>query len=191
MAMNTNEIKTLLQKYYDGWSTPEEELLLESYFLNGRPDREFAADEQYFRDMKEIRLAEIPVPEDLEQSVLNRLESIQGQSAGSSRRLLYLVMSSAASVLILISSILFLNRRDLVNELSDPQLAYSESLSALEKVSGYLNQGTSGLSDLSALSDAVEPLKKLNSIHRATQELSVLSKLGNALTATHEFAKEK
>ena len=191
MAMNTNEIKTLLQKYYDGWSTPEEELLLESYFLNGRPDREFAADEQYFRDMKEIRLAEIPVPEDLEQSVLNRLESIQGQSAGSSRRLLYLVMSSAASVLILISSILFLNRRDLVNELSDPQLAYSESLSALEKVSGYLNQGTSGLSDLSTLSDAVEPLKKLNSIHRATQELSVLSKLGNALTATHEFAKEK
>ncbi|HBB91567.1 MAG TPA: hypothetical protein DC042_07565 [Bacteroidales bacterium] len=180
-----------MQKYYDGWSTPEEELLLESYFLNGRPDREFAADEQYFRDMKEIRLAEIPVPEDLEQSVLNRLESIQGQSAGSSRRLLYLVMSSAASVLILISSILFLNRRDLVNELSDPQLAYSESLSALEKVSGYLNQGTSGLSDLSALSDAVEPLKKLNSIHRATQELSVLSKLGNALTATHEFAKEK
>ncbi|OFY47550.1 MAG: hypothetical protein A2X22_06050 [Bacteroidetes bacterium GWF2_49_14] len=180
-----------MQKYYDGWSTPEEELLLESYFLNGRPDREFAADEQYFRDMKEIRLAEIPVPEDLEQSVLNRLESIQGQSAGSSHRLLYLVMSSAASVLILISSILFLNRRDLVNELSDPQLAYSESLSALEKVSGYLNQGTSGLSDLSALSDAVEPLKKLNSIHRATQELSVLSKLGNALTATHEFAKEK
>jgi hypothetical protein len=189
--MNTNEIKTLLQKYYDGWSTPEEELLLESYFLNGRPDPDFAADEQYFREMKGIRLEEIPVPEDLEQSVLTRLESFQSQSPGNSRRLVYLIMSSAASVLILVSSILFLNRRDPVNELSDPQLAYSESLSALELVSGYLNQGTSGLSGLSTLSDAVEPLKKLNSIHRATQELSVLSKLGSALSATHEIANEK
>lgn len=189
--MNTNEIKTLLQKYYDGWSTPEEELLLESYFYNARPDPEFAADEQYFREMKEIRMSEIPVPEDLEQSVLTRLESLQNMPPKSSQRMLYVIMSSAASVLILVSSILFLSRRDSTNELNDPQLAYAESLSALEKVSGYLNQGTSGLSDLGILSEAVEPLKNLNSIHRATQELSVLSKLGNALRATKEIAKEK
>ncbi len=191
MVMNTNEIKILLHKYYDGWSTPEEELLLESYFLNGRPDPELAADEQYFREMKEIRLMEIPVPDDLEQSVLTRLESLQNQSPKSSRRMIYLIMSSAASVLILVSSFLFLYRRDSINELNDPQLAYTESLSALEKVSGYLNQGTSGLSDLGTLSNAVKPLKNLNSIHRATQELSVLSKLGNALSATKEIAKEK
>jgi hypothetical protein len=189
--MNTNEIRILLQKYYDGWSTPEEELLLESYFLDGRTDPEFAADEQYFREIRDLRLQVIEVPEDLEQSVLNRLESIQNQLPGKSRRILYLVMSSAASVLILVSSILFLNRRDLVGELSDPQLAYTESMNALEKISGYLNKGTAGLSNLGKLSEAVEPLKNLNSIHRATQELSVLSKLGNALSATKEIAIDK
>lgn len=189
--MKTSEIKILLQKFYDGMSSPDEELFLEEYFLKGQIDPDLETDERYFRELKDLKSESIEIPDDLESLVLNRLQSEQDRPERKSNRLIYIILSSAATVLLLVSSLFFLSQRDHTPELRDLQVAYAESLQALETVSSYLNQGTEGLANLNKLNEAVEPLKNLNSIQKATKELSLLSKLGNVLDTTHEIVGEK
>jgi hypothetical protein len=189
--MRTNEIKALLQKFYEGGTTPEEELLLEGYLLNDEVDPEFSADAEYFRELRDLRLEEIPVPDDLESSLISRLEGIQTPSIKPSRKWLYTVISSAAAVMLLVSSLIFLTRKENSMEINDPQLAYAESYEALAAISAMLNQGTSKLQGLEKMNQAVKPLKTLNSINRAADELSVLSLIDKALNTTNGIVKEK
>lgn len=189
--MKTNEIKILLQKFFDGTTTPEEEMILEELLLNGQPHPGLEAEERMFRERLDIRNQEIPVPEDLEFLVLNRLAPLQNRPERSNKRILYYMMSAAAAILVLISSVVFLNRQDQSMTISDPQLAYAESREALEMVSSMLNRGTAGLSTLNKLNTAVKPLQNLSSIDKAANELSILSKFGDALESAQKFANDK
>jgi hypothetical protein len=181
----------LLQKFYDGATTPEEELMLEGYLLDGAVDPEFIADQEYFRELRDVRMENISVPDDLEASLIANLESIQNRTIKPSRRWLYSVISTAAAVMLLVSSAIFLSRKDNTMEINDPQLAYSETYQALATVSALLNEGTSKLQGLDKLNKAVKPLKGLNSINKATDELSVLSLIDKALNTTNGIVKEK
>jgi hypothetical protein len=188
--MKTNEIKILLQKFFDGISTPEEEFILEEFFLSGKAHPGLETEERMFREMLNIRNEEIPVPEDLESLVLNRLAPLQNMPSKNRSRVIYYMMSAAAVIVLLISSVVFLNRQDQSMVISDPQLAYAESREALEMVSSMLNRGTSGLNTLNKLNTAVEPLQNLTSIDKAANELANFSKLRNALETTHRIAHE-
>gem|GEM_PF-102791 len=189
--MRTNEIKVLLQNFYDGVTTPEEELMLEDYLLDGDPDPEFAAEVAYFRDMRHLRMEEIPVPEDLESSLISKLEPIQTRTLRPSRKWLYSVISSAAAIMLLVSSVIFLTRKENSMEINDPQLAYTESYQALAAISALLNQGTSKLQELDKMNQAVKPLKGLNTINKAADELSVLSLIDKALNTTSGIVNGK
>lgn len=189
--MKTNEIKILLQKFFDGTTTPEEEMILEEFFLSGEPHPGLEAEERMFREILNIRNEEIPVPDDLETLVLNRLAPLQNRSERNKKRILYYAVSAAAAILVLVSSVIFLNRQDQSLIISDPKLAYAESREALEMVSSMLNRGTAGLGSLNKLNNAVKPLQNLTSIDKAAKELSVLSKFGNALESTRQFANDK
>ncbi|MFH0761758.1 MAG: hypothetical protein V2A67_09680 [Bacteroidota bacterium] len=189
--MKTNEIKILLQKFFDGMTTPEEEMILEEFFLSGQAHPGLETEERMFREILNIRNKEIPVPEDLEFLVLNRLAPLQNQPERSRKRIIYYMMSAAAIIVLLISSVIFLNRQDQSMTISDPKLAYSESREALEMVSSMLNRGTAGLSTLNKLNTAVKPLQNLSSIDKAANELSILSKFGDALESAQKFANDK
>ena len=184
--MKTNEIKILLQKFFDGTTTPDEEMILEEFFLSEQPHPGMEAEERMFRERLDIRNEEIPVPEDLESLVLNRLDPLQQRPAAKIKRIYYYMMSAAAIILLLISSVVFLNRQDQSMIISDPELAYAESRVALEKVSSMLNRGTAGLSSLNKLNTAVKPLQNLSAIDKAANELSNLSKSGSDLEATQK-----
>jgi hypothetical protein len=166
----------LLQKYYDGFSTPEEESELADYFLQEDTDPEFTADRLHFIALSSIRDEDIPVPVDLELSVLQSLERVRKAEANAKKRILYTVMSIAAGVMLMISSVMFITRHGGPDPVTDPQVAYAESREALELVSKYFNRGTDKLSGLGILNEAVEPLEKLNSLDRVARNLSELGK---------------
>ena len=188
--MKMNEIETLLQRFYEGVSTPQEELILEKYFRSGSVDPELEEEGFVFIRLMEEKSADIPVPADLESEILKSLENLKPQPVLRSKRLFYTLLSSAAGLLLLVSSLVFLNRQNATGELTDPQLAYSESREALDLISSLINQGTSGLSGLDHLNKAVKPLEGLNSLDRAARELSILNKLGSAFEVTSGITKD-
>lgn len=173
--MKTNEVKILLQRYYDGLTSSREESDLEGYFLNGQADPEFEADKLHFLAVAAMRDEEIPVPEDLEASVQKILKEAQKDHIPGSHRILYVALSIAAGLLLMVSTFIFLSRQD-PKYISDPKIAYAESHQALELVSKLFNEGTSQLSGLSKINQAIEPLSKLNSLDKAAKSLSNLGK---------------
>lgn len=174
--MKTNEVKILLQKYYEGSTSSVEESDLERYFLESPVSPEFEADRLHFQAVASMKNEEIPVPDDLEISVLNALTKVQKVQVRENRRILYLGISVAAGLLLLVSTFVFISRQDNTGYVTDPKIAYAESHEALELVSKYFNQGTSQLSGLSKINQAVEPLNQLNSLDKAARRLSELGK---------------
>ncbi|MCX6224582.1 MAG: hypothetical protein NTV01_07510 [Bacteroidia bacterium] len=177
--MKTNEVKVLLQKYYNGLTSPGEESDLEEYFLNGRVDPEFEADKIHFLAVAAMRDEEIPVPDDLEASVLDALKVVQKDHKHANRRITYMVLSVAAGLFLMVSTYILLSRQNQTQYISDPKIAYAESREALEMVSKFFNEGTSQLSGLSRINQAFEPLQKLNSLDKAAKRLSAIGKLQN------------
>ena len=177
--MKTNEVRILLQKYYDGLTSAAEESNLEEHFLNGQADPEFEADILHFLAVAAMRDEEIPVPDDLEASVIQALNVVQKNPIHGNRRILFMALSVAAGLLLMVSTFIFLSNQDQTRYISDPKIAYAESREALELVSKMFNAGTSQLSGLSKINKAVEPLNKLNSLDKAAKSLSELGKLQN------------
>ena len=176
MVMETIKVKTLLQKYYDGLTSQEEESMLEEYFLLGPVDPEFEADKLHFSALASMRDEEIPVPEDLETSILDALQKVQQKPVFLRRSVPYIIMSIAAGLLLMLSTFIFLNRQNQSNYITDPKIAYAESRQALELVSKYFNEGTSRLSGLGKIDQAVEPLRQFNTLDKAVKTLSNLGK---------------
>ena len=176
MVMKTSEAEILLQKYYDGLTSPEEEAAISSFLLDDAVPAGFEADRLHFEAIASMRDEDIPVPEDLESSVLAELSRVQNPVRRIGRRSVYMVASVAAGLLLMVSSVLFLSRNTESTTVSDPQLAYAETRQALETVSRYLNEGTSRLSGLSRMSSAIGPLSHLKSLDKASQNLSRLGR---------------
>lgn len=174
--MKTSEVKILLQKYYEGSTSSIEEADLEQYFLNERVDPEFDADKLHFEAVASMRNEDIPVPEDLESSVLAALIKVQHVQGWGARRVVYFSLSLAAALLLMVSTYVFVSRNNQTSFVTDPKIAYAESREALELVSKYFNDGTSRLSGLSKINQAIEPLSKLNSLDKAAKSLSEFGK---------------
>jgi hypothetical protein len=179
MDMKTSEVRILLQKYFDGLTSPLEESELEKYFLNEQVDDEFEADKLHFLSLASMRDEEIPVPDDLQASVMETLKKVQNDRFRSNRRIVYFTLSIAAGLLLMVSTFIFLSNQNKTQYISDPKIAYAQSREALEMVSKILNNGTSQLTGLNKINQAVEPLNKLNSLDKAAKNLSRLAKTPN------------
>lgn len=99
--MDTNKIKLLVAKFYNGETTIEEEELIYNYFINSEIAEELEKEREYF--MQFNRVHEVPFPENLTtgiDNIFNRLE--QKEQADRKRKKLWLWAASIASVIILI-----------------------------------------------------------------------------------------
>lgn len=165
--MNPEEIKRLLDKYYDGTSTSEEELLLKKFFSEENIPQDLSDEKEIFRYY--IQAAEIPEPStDFEERIISAINPEETQSAVLKRRRLFITLSGiAAAMLILAGSYFFFtNRSELRDTYSDPEIAYAETMKILYDVSIRLNHGTQALGQIGALQD--ETQKTLKTIDRST-----------------------
>jgi hypothetical protein len=155
IPMNEEEIKGLIEKYYNGESTDPEEALLRDYFNQDDIPAGYEAEKAIFRYFSEP--VSVPEPSsDFE----NRIQAGVDEAAGTSRQLRarrYILpfISAAASLLILLGSYFFLIRRsESLGTYKDPDIAYAETMKILMEVSYKLNQGTS----------ALKPVGKINTM---------------------------
>lgn len=169
-AMNSEEIKRLVEKYYEGTTTSEEEQLLKKFFSRDNVPVDLRSDQEIFRYyMQEAR---VPEPSaDFEKNIISAIEFEDKVLSKFKRRRMFAALSGiAAAMLILAGSyFLFTGRSEPRDTYSDPDLAYAETMKILHEVSSRLNNGTKALGHLSALQD--ETQKTLATVSRSTAKI--------------------
>ncbi|MDR0683389.1 MAG: hypothetical protein LBG15_16350 [Dysgonamonadaceae bacterium] len=112
---------------------------------------------------------EISIPEGLEARLEQLIDSLVEQESQMKRRRLWTgLISAAACVALLLSTVVFFHTKQIndvqltVQNIKNPELAYFEAQKALEKVSVKFNKGTSQLTFVS------EKVKKTNQVLNKT-----------------------
>jgi len=181
------KVRKLLERFYQGQSTLEEERWLQDYLSSaGGVPEELIPDQELFKVFME-RGEDIAVPEDLNAKILNTIDREEKRFLRTRRISLYSFSGLAAGLLALIAVYVFFLRTDEpvllsaqqgIDTYADPMDAYEEAKKTLAYVSGKLNEGTSEMRHMQQVSKtAADPLKSLSKINKGSRELVLLGEL--------------
>lgn len=154
--MEENKLKELLDKYYDGVTSPEEELELKTYFSGNNVLPGYEAEKEIFSYYSGMEKIIVPSA-DFEMRIIKSVDDLERIKLKNNNRKRYITLFSAvATILIMIGSWFFLLReREPADTFSDPTLAYAETMRILNNVSVNLNRGTEALKPVFNLTGTV------------------------------------
>ena len=156
--MKDEEIRKLIDSFFNGDSTEEEEKLLRAFFSGNDCPEGFEAEREYIRYCLENNEIKSP-SEGFSKKILEVTVSTGNKVNALKRpgRLIYLFSAVAASVIIFLSVYIVAgNNRSYPDTYNDPEIAYAETMKILHEVAVKLNKGTK----------TVAPLGKLNTVSR-------------------------
>ena len=171
--MNTREIKILLDKYFEGESTLDEEKILKEFFNSGDvPGRlkEYTKIFSYF----EIEKQDKPGP-GFEDKIMEKIAPGNTIPFYQSRRFWYYFTGIAASVIFIFTIFYeselsgrlgFTKYSESEYSLQQKQLAYNQTKLALGYVSGKMKQGLGPLQEMNKISAGVAPLIELGKLEK-------------------------
>ena len=178
------EIRKLLDRFYTGETTLEEEQILQDYFSSTSIPEELMPDRDLFRTLGTSD--SVVVPEDLNQKILDVIDQQEKKVVRTRRISVFSLSGLAAGLLVVIALYVGYFRADrpgmLAHQMTDtyenPDDAYEEARRTLAYVSAKLNTGTSGLEHVKQVSKTTsDPLQSLSKINKGTKELSLLGQL--------------
>ncbi len=151
MKHNIDEIKLLLEKFYEGETTLEEEFLLTEFFEQSEAPREMFAEAAQFKFYTE-EAAITATGTDFESRLIASIEQYEMQrKIKKSRKYYYSSAAAAVLVALTIYLSLFRSTNDFDNYIhneSDPEVAYYETARALQLISENMEQATRDLDKL-------------------------------------------
>jgi hypothetical protein len=175
MKMETNKIAKLLQTYFNGESTAEEERALENYFKSGKIAEEFQEYAPFFNGISE--LANVSDDSNIEEEIMDFILENENREKTRYRWLWQTVTGIAASVIVILGGFLFYQQQQqpFKDTFEDPQEAYVYAQQTLQLVSEKYNKGLVGLSNFEKLQKASEPIKKatapVNEFYNAIEKM--------------------
>ncbi len=159
--METNEIKQILQLYFNGESTLEEERKLEAYFNEGEVADELKKYAEFFGGISELAYqTEDPTIED---DVMDYILENEHQEKTKYRSMWKVVTGIAASIIIVLGGFLFYqerNQKPFEDTFNDPEMAYAYAKQTMQYVSGKYSKGLAELSNFEKLQTATQPLRE-------------------------------
>jgi len=157
--MKTEEVKILLQRYFEGISTDSDERRLEAYFQSGEVDAEIAEYAEFFGGIAE--LADVADDPTIEDDVMDYILEQEHREKTRYRSMWKVVTGIAASVIIVLGGFLFYQEQQKpTDSFNDPKEAYAYASHTLQFVSEKYNKGFAQLSKFDKLQKADEPVKK-------------------------------
>jgi len=159
--MKEEDLKRLIDRYYSGESTEEEEIALRDYFRKENIPEGYEAEKVIFGFYSEYE--DIPEPSiGFEARILAGIDASDRQSASLKlKKYLLPLISTAAGLLLLAGSYFFFVSRDEPRDtFKDPAMAYAETLKILREVSLQLNRGA----------QVLEPIGKMNEVTKKSFE---------------------
>ena len=187
--MKIQEIKNLLEKYYDGDSSLSEEESLKTFFSQKDIPLELKPDQDLFLYYSAEKSSSSHDTE-LRENILNAINSPIGKhSSGTGYKgQLYWLSGIAASLILIFASYFLLVRHGPEDTFDDPQLAYMEAKRVLEYVSVRFQEGTQPVKEgISHLEHCMEPLKKISEMNKGLNEVSKASTLPGGMNALGYF----
>ncbi len=176
--MNFRRIENLLERYFDGNTSLEEERILKDFFQGEDiPPHLIALKDSFNYFSKEYNTDELDASFD--QKILSQINHFDISNKRQERkRTFYYISGVAASLLIIIS--IFTNFNPFTNKLSEtlenPEAAYQETRKALLFVSGALNKGVKPIDKMAKFEEGIEQLSKMKSLSTGMEEVEKISK---------------
>lgn len=161
--MEVQDILLLLQRYFNGESTPEEERRLEQYFSSNSVAEELIEYKSFFGGIAE--LSGKTQDTSIEEEVMDYILENEHQDKTKYRSMWKMVTGIAASVIIVMGGFLFYQeqQKPFEDSFNDPEEAYAYATQTLQFVSGKYNKGLAQLSSFEKLRSANTPVKKSTS----------------------------
>ena len=186
--MNEEELKRLIEKYYNGESTEEEESSLRDYFRKNNIPEGYEAEKVIFGYFDES--TEVPEPSiDFEARILAGIDASESKRRSRTmKKYLLPILSAAAGLLILGGSYFyFIVRAEPRDTFTDPEIAYAETIKILREVSSQMNRGTQVLEPVGKINKVTK--KSFETINKSTRivekNLKNLELLNKAIEITH------
>lgn len=180
------KVRKILERFYQGETTLEEERWLQDYLSSTSVPEELLADQELFMAIGQ-KEDSIPVPGDLNEKILNSLDREEKRSQKTRRISLYSLSGLAAGLLALVAVYVFFLKADTpilfsaqenLDTYEDPMDAYEEAKKTLAYVSVKLNAGTSEIKHVQQLTKSTsDPLRSLSKINKGSRELVLLGEL--------------
>ncbi|HPF51810.1 MAG TPA: hypothetical protein PK335_09560 [Draconibacterium sp.] len=158
--MRTEEVKILLQRYFEGESTDADERSLEAYFQSGEVDAEVAEYAEFFGGISE--LATVADDPTIEEDIMDYILENEQREKTRYRSMWKVVTGIAATVIIVLGGFLFYQeqQKPFEDTFKNPDEAYAYATHTLEFVSGKYTKGLAQLSNFEKLRKANDPVKK-------------------------------
>lgn len=177
--MNYNNVKQMLNRFYAGETSPEEEGQLKRFFASDDVPESLRVDQLMFQSLQ-VASSEPSLGAAFDEKVLTQIE--QKPVRKRIVRWSYAVAGLAAGVLILISLWMggFLTSQP-YGTIDNPQLAFAQTRAALQKVSKNLNKGLNPVK--TAAADFNKPLNKvaeINKINKSLKDIKRISEMEKA-----------
>jgi hypothetical protein len=166
--MKEEELKRLIEKYYNGESTEEEENTLRDFFNTNNVPEGYEAEKEIFSYYNGPE--DIPEPSiGFEARIMAGLDASEKVVVSQkNKRYIINIVSAAAGLLLLAGSyLIFVKKAETSDTFNDPKIAYAETVKILRDVSFQLNHGVRVLDPLSKINKV--KIKSLETINRSTR----------------------
>jgi|WetSurMetagenome_2_1015567.scaffolds.fasta_scaffold490242_1 hypothetical protein len=165
--MNEEELNRLIEKYYNGESTEDEEDKLKDYFRQSDVPDAYEAEKALFGYYTE-KADFIEPSVGFEERMIAGIDSSSGNKMVSIRRYILPVLTAAAGLLILAGSYFFFaHKSQSIDTFKDPTIAYAETIKILRDVSVKMNRGTQVLEPVGKFSGLTK--KSIETINKSTK----------------------
>ena len=168
--MNIKEIEELLEKYYEGETSLEEERTLKDFFLSENVPMELAVHKSQFLYFAESSGDEIS-DQEFEERVFTEKMEIPVVPLHSRRNRFYFITGIAATILLLIGLVFTFNedkfkRQEGNVSTADPELVFTQTHDILALVSVNFNKGMDKMQYLGKLDQAMQKMQMLSKYYQ-------------------------
>jgi hypothetical protein len=166
--MNEEELSRLIEKYYSGESTEEEENKLKEYFKRSDIPEGYEAEKIIFRFYNDS--ADYIEPSvNFEEKIISGIDVLEKEKGSQNfKRYLLPSLSAAAGLLLLAGSyFFFMHKSEPGDTFKDPKIAYNETIKILRDVSIKLNRGSQVLEPVGKINEMT--IKSLKTINKSTR----------------------
>ncbi len=174
--MNSQEIENILEKYFNGDTTPDEEKKLKTFFSGNKMPSHFKSLKSYFNYFAEEE--KTILSDDFDNKIINSIQESEIRSTKSKRKIyLYIASGIAACILIVIGIFAGFNRitKEIKDTYKNPEVAYRETKKALIYFSAKFNSGLEAAEPITDFESGVKQMNKINKLNKGLKEAIKLS----------------
>ena len=168
--MKNKDVTLLLEKYYNGETSEEEESILKEYFRNENIPEIFREDQEIFAFYSKKQT--IPEPsQGFDERLITAIDDEDYSVRKRGMRKLFITIAGIAAGLLILTGtwFFFMQNTGPKDTFSDPEIAYIEAMKVLHDVSYRLNSGVRALEPVGKLHEISE--RSLNTINRSTEKI--------------------